>query len=194
MESKTSQFHKGNFSKVVILILVIVCLLLIGPQWVYGSDLKCLKIHFHFSWNSVHLPKYHLGMGYCVSLYMRVHFPHSSRSVQRLCPSTVISLKWGKGDIIVCCRLFHSRQSVSVWVSSSPVSALPYNTLLDFAPPFYSQCHQKADSRVWYSIIFSALWKCPHTYLQLPRAHTPTLLQHTLLPPCPLTPARWALS
>lgn len=108
----------------------------------------------------------------CLCTCVVIHFPHSSRSVQRLCPSAVISLKQGKGDIIVCSRLFHSRQSVSVWVSSSPVSALLYNTLLNFAPPFYSQCHQKADSRVWCSIIFSALWKCPHTYLQLPRAHT----------------------
>lgn len=134
----------------------------------------------------------------CVCLCF--HFSRSGGSLQRPCPPPVIWLWQSRGDIIVCSRSSHAKQSVHVFAVCS----------LHRTPPLSSQCHQKADTWVWCSIIFSALWKCAHTYLFTVSESMHTLrhtLRHTLdthsdthsapaaihsLPPCPLTSARWA--
>lgn len=120
-------------------------------------------------------------MRYGADLYMCVHFPHSSRSVQRLCPSAVISLKRGKGDIIVCCRLFHSRQSVSVWLSSSPVSALLYNTI-SLLPSILNVTRKLtvgSDAALYFQLYGNV-----HTPIYSCQEHTPTLpaATHTSAP------------
>lgn len=101
------------------------------------------------------------------------HFPRSGGSLQRPCPPPVIWLWQSRGDIIVCSRSPHAKQSVHVFAVCT----------LHRTPPLSSQCHQKADSWVWCSIVFSALWKCAHTYLFTVSESMHTLrhtLKHTL--------------